>query len=201
MGLVERLHEEIAHGPVAAALAARAAVAVDAEAAARIADNADLDVSVRVAALLAVALVAQDGVRVPDVALAALEDDLLIDAVLASGTASAITGVLCAAGDRASDGLRRYLALRITAAGATGIHVAALLVDVGDVAGAVRAAAPAMAAPLRDGADDDPAVLALAAIVTEWSRSHAAIADVLAEALPPDARAALLRAMRNVAAD
>jgi hypothetical protein len=201
MGLVERLHEEIAHGPVAAALAARAAVAADAEAAARIADNADLDLSVRVAALLAVALVAQDGVRVPDVALSAIEDDLLVDALLASGTASAITGLLCAAGDRASDGLRRYLALRITAAGATGIHIAALLVDVGDLDGAVRAAVPAMIAPLRDAAADDPTVLALGVVVTEWSRSHPAIAHLLVEALPPDARAALVRALHDVSAD
>ena len=200
MGVVERLHAEITQGPVAAALAARDAVTLDVQTAALIADNAELDMTVRVAALLAIALVAQDGVAVPDAALAALEDDLLVDAVLASAASSALTGVLYAAKDRVSDGLRRYLALRVAAGGATGVHVADLLLSVGDVDGAVRAAAPTFVATLREIGEDDPIVLALATIVREWTRDHASIDAHLALALPELQRDKLARAIAHVTA-
>lgn len=199
MGVVERLQAEIAQGPVAAALAAREAVSLDVQTAAAIADNADLDMNVRVAALLAIAIVAQDGVAVPDAALAVLEDDLLVDAILASGASSALTGVLSAAGDRVSEGLRRYLALRIAAAGASGFHVAHLLLVVGDVDGAVRAALPTLIATLRDVGDDDPIALALATIVADWTRAHAGLDDRFATALPELQRDKLARALRHVA--
>lgn len=199
MGVVERLQAEIAQGPVAAALAAREAVSLDVQTAAAIADNADLDMNVRVAALLAIAIVAQDGVAVPDAALAVLEDDLLVDAILASGASSALTGVLSAAGDRVSEGLRRYLALRIAAAGANGFHVAHLLLVVGDVDGAVRAALPTLIATLRDVGDDDPIALALATIVADWTRAHAGLDDRFATALPELQRDKLARALRHVA--
>lgn len=200
MGVVERLQAEIAQGPVAAALAARDAVALDADTAALIVDNADLDMTVRIAALLAIAFVAQEGVAVPDVALAALEDDVLVDAVLASAAASALTGILYAAKDRVTDGLRRYLALRIAAAGATGVHIADLMVSVGDIDAAVRAAAPTLIATLREIADDDPVALALATIVHDWTRAHASIDAHIAQALPELQRDKLARALAHVAA-
>jgi hypothetical protein len=199
MGVVERLQAEIAQGPVAAALAAREAVAHDAQTAAAIADNAELDTNVRIAALLAIALVAQDGVAVPDAALALLEDDVLVDAVLASGASSALTGVVCAAGDRVSDGLRRYLALRIAAAGASGIHVAHLLLAVGDVDGAIRAALPTLFTALREVADDDPVALALATIVQDWARTHVGLEERFTSALAELQRDKLVRALRHVA--
>ena len=121
MGLVERLHEELARGPIAAALAARDAIATDCTTAASIADNSELDINVRVAALLAIALAAQDCARVPDAALVALEDDVLLDAVIDTGASAAVTGIVAAAGDRIREGLCRYLALRLSAAGVTGI--------------------------------------------------------------------------------
>lgn len=199
MGVVERLQAEIAQGPVAAALAAREAVAVDVQTAAAIADDPDLDMTVRIAALLAIALVAQDGVAVPDPVLALLEDDVLVDAVLASGASSALTGVLCAAGDRVADGLRRYLALRIAAAGAIGFHVAHLLLGVGDVDGAVRAALPTLITTLREVGDDDPIALALATIVHEWARAHVGLEERLTSALSELQRDKLARALRHVA--
>jgi hypothetical protein len=198
MGLVEALHAELARGPTAAALAARERVAAEPDAAAAIADDANLDINVRVAVLLALALVAQDGVRVPDAALSALEDDVLLDAVLASGAASAVTGLLCAAGARVSSGLRRYLALRIRAAGAAGVHVGCLLVEVGEVDAAIDAALPTLRDALCNKRDDDHTVLALALLVAEWSHSDAGIIERLREALPREARAALDRALRDV---
>ena len=198
MGVVERLHAELAAGPIAAALAARDAVAADADVAASIVDNSDLEPSVRVAALLALALVAQDGARVPDLALAALEDDVLLDAVLASGAASALTGLACAAGDRISDGLRRYLALRIRVAGATGMHVAALYLRVGEVDAAVAAAVPVIAESVRGNAADEPVVLALAMIVADWSRERPGIAERIAAELASEPRATFERALRAV---
>lgn len=199
MGVVERLQAEIAQGPVAAALAAREAVSLDVQTAAAIADNAQFDMSVRIAALLAIALVAQDGVAVPDVALALLEDDVLVDAVLATGASSALTGVLCAASDRVTEGLRRYLALRIAAAGASGFHVAHLMLAVGDVDGAVRAALPTLITTLREVGDDDPVALALATIVHGWARTHVGIEEQFASALPELQRDKLVRALRHVA--
>lgn len=199
MGLVESLHAEIGRGPIAAALAARDAVACDPAGAATIADDADLDMAIRVAALLALALVAQDDVRIPDPALAALEDDLLIDAVLAIGATSAITGLLCAGGARVTAELRRYLAVRIKAAGASGMHVASLLVEVGDTDAAVHAAVPTLREALHGVPDDDPCVLALAMLVDEWSRRQPGIAERIGQQLHRDSRAALERALRNVA--
>jgi len=200
MNVVERLHAEIAQGPVAAALAAREAVAVDAQTAAAIVDNSAFDMTVRVAALLSLAIVAQDGVQIPDAAVAALEDDLLIDAVLASSAACAITGVAAAAGDRVSDGLRRYLALRVAADGASGVHVADLFLAVGDINGALRAALPTLTSALHDTSDDDPTVLALATIVRDWAASHAGLDDALAGALPEVQRETLSRALGHVRA-
>jgi hypothetical protein len=195
MGLVERLHAELARGPIAAALAAREEVELDAAAAAAIADDGDLDMSVRVAALLAVALAAQGGMRVPDAALGVLEDDLLLDAVFASGASAAVTGIVAAAGDRISDGVRRYLGLRLSAAGVTGIHVAVLLVGVGDHEGAVRAAVPAFARGVR-GDDHDPVLLALASIALDWMQDEGVFMTRLAAALPAEVRDQLLRGVR-----
>jgi hypothetical protein len=200
MGVVERLHAELARGPIAAALAARNEVKLDADAAAAIADDPDLEMSVRVAALLAVALSALDGTRVPDAALTALEDDLLLDAVLAHGASAAVTGIVAAAGDRVSDGIRRYVALRLSAGGATGIHVAALLVGVGDRDGAVRAAVPALARGAR-GDDRDPVLLALAAIAIDWMQHDSVFMARLAASLPVDTRDQLLRGVRVQASD
>jgi hypothetical protein len=199
MGVVESLHAELSRGPVAAALASRSAVARDASTAAAIADNPDLDMTVRIAALLAIALVAQDGVAVPDTALSALEDDTLVDAVLANAASSALTGILFAAGDRVSDQVRRYLALRIAAAGATGVHVADLLVAVGDAEGAVRAVTPTLIATLRELTDEDPVTLALASIVHDWTRTHASIDVLIEQALPELQRTKLAQAMARVA--
>lgn len=184
MGIVEQLRAELTRGPVAAALAVRDAVAFEITAAAEIADNAALDMTVRVAALLAVALVCQDGVPVPDAALTALEDDLLVDAVLASAAASALTGILYAARQRVTEALRRYLALRIAAAGVTGVHVAELLISVGDCEAAVRAAAPTLVATLRDIPHDDPVALALATIISDWARTSQSIDAHIAQVLP-----------------
>ena len=199
MGVIECLHDEISRGPVAAALASRSAVALDASTAAAIADNPDLDMTVRIAALLAIALVAQDGVAVPDTALSALEDDTLVDAVLANAASSALTGILFAAGDRVSDQLRRYLAIRIAAAGATGVHIADLLVAVGDVEGAVRAVVPTLISTLRETADDDPVTLALASIVHEWSNAHPVIDVLIEQALPELQGKKLASALARVA--
>jgi hypothetical protein len=198
MGVVESLHAEMSRGPVAAALASRSAVALDASSAAAIADNPDLDMTVRIAALLAIALVAQDGVAVPDTALSALEDDTLVDAVLANAASSALTGLLFAAQGRVSDQLRRYLALRIAAAGATGVHVADLLVAVGDAEGAVRAVVPTLIATLRETADDDPVTLALATIVHDWTRTNASIDVLIEQALPELQRKKLAQALAHV---
>lgn len=198
MGLVECLHAEIVHGPVAAALAARDAVRAEPETAAAIADHSDIDTSVRVAALLALALVAQDGVRVPDAALVALDDDLLIDAVLAIGAASAITGLVCAAGDRIDERQRHYLAVRIRAAGATGMNVAALFAELGDSDAAVAAAMPVIAEALRGGSGEEPVVLALAMLVLDWNRNHPGIAQRIVEALASEPRARFERALRAV---
>lgn len=199
MQLVERLYEESARGPIAAALAVRDAVALDAPAAAAIADNPDLDMSVRVAALLAIAVVAQDGVPVPDAAVSALEDDLLVDAVLERDATSAITGIVDAARDRVSDRVRRYLAVRLDAAGATGIHVASLFVAADHLDAAVRAALPALVASLREEPADETVVRALAAVVAEWARSRPAIVDPLVVALPSELGAVFARAVEEVA--
>jgi hypothetical protein len=192
MRLVERLHAELARGPIAAALAARKEVELDGPAAAAIADDSNLDMSVRVAALLAIALAAQGGMHVPEVALGALEDDLLLDAVLASGASAAVTGIIAAAGDRISDGVRRYLGLRLSAAGATGIHVAALLVGVGDHDGAVRAAVPGFAR----GIQHEPVLLALASIALDWMQHDSVFMARLVAALPAGVRDQLLRGVR-----
>jgi hypothetical protein len=199
MGVVESLHAELSRGPVAAALASRSAVALDPATAAAIADNPDLDMTVRIAALLAIALVAQDGVAVPDTALSALEDDTLVDAVLANAASSALTGLLFAAQSRVSDQLRRYLALRIAAAGTTGVHVADLLVAVGDAEAAVRAVVPTLIATLRETADDDPVTLALATIVHDWTLTHASIDVLIEQALPELQRKKLAQALARVA--
>lgn len=201
MQLVARLHEEIARGPIAAALAVRDAVAADAAAAAAIADNGELDMPIRVAALLAIAVVAQDGVSVPDAAVVALEDDLLVDAVIERDASSAITGIVDAAGERVSERVRRYLALRLKAAGATGMHVASLLVAAEDLDGAVRAALPSLDAALLERADDETIVRALAAVVADWARARPAFGDLLAVALPTELRTLLGRAVQEVAPD
>lgn len=201
MQLVARLHEEIARGPIAAALAVREVVATDASAAAAIADNAELDMPIRVAALLAIAVVAQDGVSVPDAAVVALEDDLLVDAVIERDASSAITGIVDAAGERVSERVRRYLALRLKAAGATGMHVASLLVAAEDLDGAVRAALPSLDAALLERADDETIVRALAAVVADWARARPAFGDLLAVALPTELRTLLGRAVQEVAPD
>ncbi len=201
MSLVDCLLTELARGPVAAALAAREAVARDIDAAAAIADDGALDISVRVAALLALALVAQDqSDGVPAVAIDALQDDVLVDAVLAAGASSAITGLLSAAGERADEQLRRYLALRLSAAGATGIHVAALLLCTGERDGAVRAAVPALAMALRAGDERAPVSLALASIALDWLATDRGFVEQLALSLPPDVRVQLARAVRTLVA-
>ena len=200
MNVVELLQAEIAQGPLAAALASREAVAGDAQTAAAIADDAACEMTVRVAALLALAIVAQNGVHIPDAAVSALEDDLLIDAVLASSATPAITGVAAAARDRITERLRRYLAVRIAAAGATGVHVAELLLAAGDVDAAVRAALPTLTDALRDARDDDPIVLALATILHDWAASHTGLDDSIAAALPLSQRETLSRALHYVRA-
>ncbi len=200
MRIVEQLSAEITRGPIAAALAARSAVSADAEAAAAIVDDGDAEMSVRVAALLALALVAQDRVPVPDTAVFALEDDLLIDAILACGATSAITGIVAAAKDRVSGPLMRYLAVRVAASGADGMHVAELLLGAGNADAAVRAAVPSLVTAMRDATDDDIIVLALATIVDEWAAAHAGIDDRIAAALPQTQRETLLRGLGHVRA-
>jgi hypothetical protein len=197
MGFIERLHEEMTRGPIAAALAVRETVVADTASAAAIADNAELDVNARIAALLAIAIAAQDGVRVPAAALAALEDDVFLDAVLAAGASSAVTGILAAAGDQVSDGLRRYLALRLSAADASGVHIAVLLLSVGDIEGAVRAATPGFTRATHD--PDERVLLALALIALDWLQSEPAFMQRLAHALPAGVRTQLTRAVRTLA--
>jgi hypothetical protein len=201
MGLLEQLHDAIDRGPFAAALIVRYAAAQDPDAAAVIADNTELDMPIRIAALLALAFVAEDGARVPDLALGVLEDDLFVDAAIACDASGAITGIIHAAGDRVDVRTRRYLALRLKAASASGVHVAALLLSVDDLDGAVRAASPVFAVALRDVSADDPLALALATIVVDWARGGTAIAELIAASLPSELRATLVAAVQNVAPD
>jgi hypothetical protein len=183
------LHRHVADGPEAAALAvwraAGASAAAVAEAAAVIADDADRDPRLRVAALLAAALLAQGGAPVPATALVALGDDVLLDAVLEAGASAAITGIAAAAGARLADTDRRYLADRLTAAGATGAHVAALLLASGDAEGAAAATAIAIATALREHGPDSPGLGAALHLATAWAAEHGRpFAEAVAAGLP-----------------
>jgi hypothetical protein len=94
------LNRHVADGPEAAALAvwraAGAMAAAAAEAAAVIADDTAREPRLRVAGLLAAALLVQGGAPVPATALVALGDDVLVDAVLEAGASAAITGLAAA---------------------------------------------------------------------------------------------------------
>jgi hypothetical protein len=199
------LHRHLADGPEAAALAvwrgAGASAAAIAEAAAVIADDADRDPRLRVAALLAAALLAQGGAPVPATALVALGDDVLVDAVLDAGASAAITGLAAAAGARLADDDRRYLASRLTAAGATGAHVAALMLASGDTAGAATATAVAIAAALREHGADGPGTRAALHLAAAWVAEHGRpFAEAIAAGLPAATCAQAAAAARAVGA-
>src|SRR5690606_38242018 len=134
----------------------------------------DAEPAWRVAALLAVALAAQDGAQLPERAAELLEDDLLVDAAISARAEAALTGVLARTSPR--DALRKYLAVRLAAAGSTGIHVASLLLSVGDLVAAGRAALPALVADVRANTDDETVLQAIASILVEWNHDHPELA-------------------------
>jgi hypothetical protein len=195
MALRELLSREIVHGPVTAALAVCDSVRDDLDAALALVDDPGEDSASRVATLLAIALAAQDDVPLPDHAVDVLEDDLLIDAAIAARAESAITGILVAS-PRASERLRKYLALRLAAAGAIGLHVAALLFAVSDYAGAGRAALPALVADVRAHAEQPDTILALASILAGWTQANREFGERLCATLPPDVARTLAPAAR-----
>lgn len=182
--------ESALRGALTAGPPSRAALAVERKLGDRddaIADAAALAVSsgvtpaIRVAALVLVALLATRGAPLPDRAIDALDDDVLLDRVIAAGAAAAITGIAAAAGARLDAELRRYLALRLAAAGVTGVNVAALHLSVGDLNAAGAAAAPALREPRARESR-----LALARLIAGWVDEHGVeLAALLATRLEP----------------
>lgn len=195
MAFRELLSREIVHGPVAAALAARPLLLVDIEPAIVLVDDPNEDTAWRVAALLAIALAAQDGTPLPERVLDLLEDDVLVDAAIAARADAAITGILAAAGP-AGERMRTYLAIRLAAAGATGLHIAALLFSVGDLSGAGRAALPALVKDVRASVDDVDLLSAIASIVAAWTQAQPEFGERLCATLPADVAHALAPAAR-----
>jgi hypothetical protein len=197
------LNRHVADGPEAAALAvwraAGAMAAAAAEAAAVIADDTARDPRLRVAGLLAAALLVQGGAPVPATALVALGDDVLVDAVLEAGASAAITGLAAAAGAAIGDDDRRYLAQRLTAAGATGIHVAALVRAAGD-ARAAAATATAIAEALREHGADSAAVRAAVHLAAAWAIEDRPFAEAVAAEVPAALCAGAAAAARAVGA-
>lgn len=200
------LPTHVAEGVEAAALAIWDAAAGRSSAelvddAASIADDASSSPKLRVAALLAVALLARRGIEVPAVALQALGDDLLIDAVLALGASAAITGVVAAAGEALSDEERRYLAHRLAAADVGGVHVAQLQLALGDIPAAVAAAGNALVSVVRGEDADDRASHAVVCVIARWvSELGGELANSIAAALPVELCVGIAAAARAVGA-
>jgi hypothetical protein len=182
------LDQHLVDGPEAAALAVWRAAgdgAAWSDGLGAIADDGALDPRLRVAALLAIALLAQRGAPVADAALQALGDDTLLDALLDAGASAAITGLAAAAGARLGDDDRRYLAQRLTAHRAIGAHVAALHVAIGDAAAAATATADALVAVLRDHGPTSVAAQAMVHLAATWAdQLGSGFAATVAAALP-----------------
>jgi len=142
------LIESPAAGLSAAAHRVRDAVLACADRAAGLAglgaliDNRTLAPRLRAAALLGVVTAADlCGLPLPDAALAAVEDPLVIDAALQYRLASALTGALFGLPDGAAERrTRRLIGRRLIAAGERGPHVTRVLLDAGEFDSAVRAA-------------------------------------------------------------
>ena len=206
MAPVERLRVALSHGPVTAAFAVWREVVHTPDAApalvvaAMLAADPRAPMGERVAALLLAALIAQQVDSLPPAALDALDDDLLIDAVISHAATPAITGLLAIAGDRIAEPTRRYLTVRLVGAGVTGAHVAALQLDAGDVPGAVRSLIPELGAAAPAGISN-AGVLALAQLLVQWSNgSGRAFADQLSTQLSPDVCRAFAEAARLLGA-
>jgi len=197
------LQQHLAEGAEAAALAVwRAATHGDAaawaDATGAIADATDLDPRLRVAALLAAALLAQRGAPVTDAALRALGDDALLDAALDAGASAAITGIAAAAGPRLGDDDRRYLAQRLAASGAIGEHIAALHVAVGNLDAAAAATAAALIAVLAAHGPTSLAAQSVAHLTATWvAQLGAQFGETIAAALPAATCTATAAAARS----
>lgn len=146
----------------------------------------------RIDAMLALALAGNAGVAIPGQAFDLLEDDVLVDALLATESTAAITGLLAIAGDRVSAAQRRYLGIRIGAADSSGTHVASLLLAQGEIESGVRIAATALIAGTRDRGADDIQVVALAEVGARWTARHGdAVGKEIVARLTPAARRTL----------
>ena len=199
------LDQHIAEGPEPAALAVWRAATDDAaacaEAVGALADDSDLDPRLRVAALLAAALLAQRGAPVADAALRALGDDALLDAALDAGASAAVTGIASAAGARLDDNSRRYLARRLAASGARGEHIAALHLAIGDATAAASATAAALVAAFREHGPTSLAAHAVAHLAAAWTAQHGRdFSEAVAAALPAAGCAAVAAAARATGA-
>lgn len=199
------LQQHLAEGAEAAALAVWRAAPDDitawSEITGALADDPDLDPRLRVAALLAAALLAQRGAPVADTALRALGDDTLFDAVLDAGATAAITGLATAAGARLGDDDRRYLARRLAASGATGEHVAALHLAIGDADAAATALTAALTTVIRDHGPTSLATETVAHLAATWTAQLGPpFADAIATRLPPTTCAIAATAARTAGA-
>ena len=136
------------------------------------------------------------GGAIPDAAIAAIDDDVLIDAALSMGLAGAITAVIDAAGERVDPGLRRHIALRLAAAEVGGVHVAALQLSVGDRDAAIDALARGL-----DRLPEGPAGDAAIELAATWIDDDPELAAATATRLAPARAAALAGRARQITGD
>jgi hypothetical protein len=157
--------------PVAAALALRSqAGATGLAPLAELAADRALPARQRAIVLLAVSLALADEptAAAPDAALDAVDDADVVEAAIEAGLSAAVTGVLRAAPrDAASLAARRLVGRRCLAVGIHGPHIAMLLADGGDPAGAAEAAVADLRPRL--AGEPGPDTLACLHLLVIWS--------------------------------